>query len=71
MSWKWNTEPLYWRDKCSMCEQPLRAKQDSGIVIWTDSKQYHTPCLLDRLASEAPATARGEVRRVSHCAMGQ
>ena len=42
MSWKWNTEPLYWRDKCSMCEQPLRAKQDSGIVSWTDSKQYHT-----------------------------
>lgn len=26
MSLKWNTEPLYRRDKCSMCEQPLRAQ---------------------------------------------
>ena len=45
MSWKWIIEPLYWRDKCSMCEQPLRAQQDGGVVIWADSKRYHVPCL--------------------------
>ena len=70
MNWKWHTEPLYWRDKCSMCEQPLRVQQDGGIVVWTDSKRYHIPCLLDRLASPAPASAEGEVRSVSHWGMG-
>ena len=50
MSWKWNTEPLSWTEKCSVCQQPLRVQGDSGIVIWTDSKHYHVWCLLDRLA---------------------
>jgi hypothetical protein len=70
MSWKWNTEPLCWRNKCSMCEQPLRTQQDGGIVMWTDSKQYHVACLLDRLASEEPATAPDEAHGVSHWGMG-
>ena len=50
MSWKWNTDPLSWKDKCSVCQQPLRVQGDGGIVIWTDSKHYHVWCLLDRLA---------------------
>jgi hypothetical protein len=50
MSWRWDTEPLSWRDKCSRCGQPLLVQGDGGIVIWTDSKHYHVSCLLDRLA---------------------
>jgi len=66
MSWKWNTGPLTWRDKCSMCEQPLRVQGDSGIVTWTDSKHYHVWCLLDRLAlgNPIPSSATGD--SVSH-----
>jgi hypothetical protein len=41
MSWKWNTEPLGRKDKCSMCQQSLRVQGDGGIVIWTDSNHYH------------------------------
>ena len=66
MSWKWNTEPLGWGDKCSMCQQPLRVQKDSGIVIWTDSKHYHVACLLDRLASPPPAPLAGDTRSLSH-----
>jgi len=51
MTWKWNTAPLGCEDKCSKCQQPLRRERDGGIVIWTDSKQYHIACLLDRLAA--------------------
>jgi len=69
LSWKWNTEPLCWGDKCSVCAQPLRAQQDGGIVIWTDSKHYHVSCLLDRLASAA-APGGGE-RSTSHWGMVQ
>ena len=54
MSWRWNTEPLSWRDTCSRCQQPLRVQGDGGIVIWTDSKHYHVSCLLDRLAFGSP-----------------
>ena len=54
MSWRWNTEPLSWKDKCSVCQQPLRVQRDGGIVIWTDSKHYHVWCLLDRLAFGSP-----------------
>jgi hypothetical protein len=71
MSWKWHTEPLGWEDKCSMCQQPLRLAQDSGIVIWTDSKQYHIACLLDRLSSRPPPSLPiGEDdRSLSHSGM--
>ena len=48
--WKWNTDPLSWKDKCSVCQQSLRVLGDGGIVTWTDSKHYHVWCLLDRLA---------------------
>ena len=57
MSWKWNIEPLSWKDKCSVCQQPLRVQGDSGIVIWTDRKHYHVWCLLDRLALASPVMA--------------
>jgi NADH:ubiquinone reductase (H+-translocating) len=51
--------------KCSMCQQPLRVQGDGGVVIWTDCRQYHVSCLLDRLAiaSPSPQTA---VDSVSH-----
>jgi hypothetical protein len=65
MSWRWNTEPLSWRDKCSTCQQPLCVQADGGIVTWTDSQHYHVSCLLDRLAwSPLPAGPTGD--SVSH-----
>ena len=66
MSWKWNTEPLSWKDKCSRCEQPLRVQGDGGIVIWTDGKQYHVRCLLDRLAFVSAAPQRATADSLSH-----
>ena len=51
MSWKWNTDPLSWKDKCSVCQQPLRVQGDGGIVTWTDRNHYHVWCILDQLAS--------------------
>jgi len=70
MTWKWNTAPLGWEDKCSMCQQPLRRERDGGIVIWTDSKQYHIACLLDRLAaSPDPPQPRDDDRSLSHWGM--
>ena len=66
MSWKWNTGPLSWKDKCSMCHQPLRVQGDGGIVIWTDSKHYHVWCLLDRLAFGSLLPLRATADSVSH-----
>jgi hypothetical protein len=66
MSWKWNTEPLSWKNTCSMCQRPLRIEGDGGVVIWTDSKHYHVSCLLDRLASETPAPEMATLDSVSH-----
>jgi hypothetical protein len=66
MSWKWNTEPLSWKDKCLMCQQPLRVEGDGGIVIWTDSQHYHVCCLLDRLAFGSPLPQRATADSVSH-----
>jgi hypothetical protein len=66
MSWKWNTDPLSWKDKCSVCRQPLRVQGDGGIVIWTDSKHYHVWCLLDRLACGWPLPQRATRDSVSH-----
>lgn len=66
MSWKWNTGPLAWNDKCSMCGQPLRGQGDGGIVTWTDSKHYHVSCLLDRLAFPSPAPQVATEDFVSH-----
>jgi hypothetical protein len=66
MSWKWNTAPLGWKDKCSMCEQALRVLGDGGIVIWTDSKHYHIGCLLDRLASGGALPQAVTADSVSH-----
>ena len=62
MSWKWNTEPLGWKDRCSVC-QPPRVQGDGVIVIWTESKHYHVWCLLDRLTlgSPLPPTATDSV----------
>jgi len=37
MSWKWNTEPLSWKDKCSMCQQPLRVQGDGGVALRNDA----------------------------------
>ena len=66
MSWKWNTGPLTLKDKCSMCEQPLRTQGDGGIVTWTDSKHYHLSCLLDRLAFPSPVPQPSTADFVSH-----
>lgn len=66
MSWKWNTGPLSWKDKCSMCKQPLRVQGDGGIVIWTDSKDYHVWCLLDRLACGPQLPQRTTADSVPH-----
>jgi hypothetical protein len=66
MSWKWNTEPLSWKDTCSMCQQPPRVQGDGGIVIWTDSKHHHLWCLLDRLAFGSPLPARTTADSMSH-----
>ena len=30
MNWKWNTEPLGWKDRCSVCQQPLRVQGDGS-----------------------------------------
>jgi hypothetical protein len=54
MNWKWNIDPLSWKDKCSLCRQSLRVQGDGGIVTWTDRKHYHVWCLLDRLALGSP-----------------
>ena len=48
MSWRWNTEPLSWKDKCSRCQQPLRVQGDGGIVIWTDKQECSEPRLGQR-----------------------
>ena len=66
MSWKWNTEPLGWKDKCCLCQQPLRVQGDGGIVIWTDRKHYHVWCLLDRLASGSALPQMALADGVSH-----
>ena len=66
MTWKWNTEPLSWRDKCGTCLQPLRVQGDGGIVIWTDDKHYHVCCLLDRLACGNPLPPRATADSASH-----
>lgn len=66
MSWKWNTGPLGWKDKCAMCEQLLRTQGDGGIVTWTDSKHYHVSCLLDRLAFPSPDPLVATEDFVSH-----
>src|SRR5262245_31706549 len=66
MSWKWNTGPLGWKDRCSTCRQPLRVQGDSGIVIWTDSKHHHVSRLLDRLAFGSPLAPTATADSVSH-----
>ena len=66
MSWKWNTEPLGWKETCSMCQQPLRVQGAGGIVIWTDSKHYHVWCLLDLLAFCSPLPPTATADSVSH-----
>ena len=66
MSWKWNTGPLVWKDRCSMCRQPLLVQGDGGIVIWTDSKHYHVSCLLDHLAFGSPLAPTAAAESVSH-----
>ena len=66
MNWRWNTEPLSWKDRCSMCQEPLRVQGDGGIVIWTDSKHYHVWCLLDRLAFGSPLPQAATAESVSH-----
>jgi len=66
MNWKWNTDSLTWNDKCSMCQEPLQAQGDGGVVLWTDSKQYHVSCLLDRLAAGSPHAQMETVDGVSH-----
>jgi hypothetical protein len=66
MSWRWNTEPLSWRDKCSKCQLPLRVQGDAGIVIWTDSKHYHVSCLLDQLGVGSPLPQEPTADSVSH-----
>jgi hypothetical protein len=66
MSWRWNTEPLNWRDKCSRCQQSLRVQGDGGIVIWTDGKHYHVSCLLDQLAFASPLPQGPTADSVSH-----
>ena len=70
MSWKWNTEPLSWKDKCSVCQQPLRVQGDGGIVIWTDRKDYHVWCLLDRLARLLSGARSRRGRRRIACRTG-
>jgi len=53
-----------------MCQQALRGQCDGGIVIWTDSKQYHVTCLLDRLAAPpSPTQPRDDDRSLSHWGM--
>ena len=54
MSWRWNTAPLGWEDRCCGCLQSLRLQADGGIVVWTDRNRYHVSCLLDTLAREEP-----------------
>ena len=66
MSWRWDTEPLSWRDKCSRCGQALRIQGDGGIVIWTDGKHYHVSCLLDQLAFASPLPQGPTADSVSH-----
>jgi hypothetical protein len=66
VSWKWNTEPLSWQDKCATCRQALRVQSDGGIVIWTDEKHYHLGCLLDRLACGIPLPPGATADSASH-----
>jgi hypothetical protein len=66
MSWKWNIEPLSWKDKCWVCQQPLRIQLDGGIVTWSDNKHYHVWCLLDRLALASPLPQRLTTDSASH-----
>jgi hypothetical protein len=66
MSWKWNTDPLSWKDKCSVCQQPLRVHGDGGIVTWTDRKHYHVWCILDQLASGRPLPQVATADSASH-----
>jgi hypothetical protein len=66
MSWKWNTDPLSWKDKCSVCQQPLRVQGDGGIVTWTDRKHYHVWCILDQLASGRPLPQVAMADSASH-----
>lgn len=66
MSWKWNTEPLSWKDTCFMCQQPLRVQGDGGVVIWTDGQHYHVSCLLDRLATGSLPAQMTTANSVSH-----
>ena len=66
MSWRWNTDPLSWKDKCSVCGEPLRVQGDGGIVIWTDGEHYHVWCLLDRLAFGSTPPPRATADSASH-----
>jgi len=59
MSWKWNTGPLTWKDKRSMCDQPLRMQGDGGIVTWIDSKHYHVSCPLGSVGSSQSGSGAG------------
>lgn len=66
MNWKWCTEPLGWKDKCSTCQQSLRCLGDGGVVIWTDSKHHHVWCLVDRLAFGGSLPERATPDGISH-----
>ena len=66
MRWKWNMDPLSWKEKCSVCWQPLRVQADGGIVTWTDSNHYHVWCLLDQLAFSRALPQQTIADSVSH-----
>ena len=66
MSWRWNTDPLSWKDKCSVYREPLRVQGDGGIVVWTDRQHYHVWCLLDRLAYGSSSPQRATADSASH-----
>jgi hypothetical protein len=57
---------MTWKDKCSMCDQPLRMQRDGGIVTWIDSKHYHVSRLLDQLAFPSPVPEAATADFVSH-----
>ena len=61
-----STRSSAWKDKCSMCDQPLRMQRDGGIVTWIDSKHYHVSRLLDQLAFPSPVPEAATADFVSH-----
>jgi hypothetical protein len=62
MSWSWFTGPLTYKDRCTLCGEPLQ--KEAAVVLWTDGYRYHVGCLLNLVSQYRdhygkPAVATG------------